>query len=400
MPRAQVAEGGSALETNRAYALLDIRAVDDSARVIEGIASTPTPDRMGDVVEPMGAKFALPMPLLWQHDSSQPIGQVTFAKPTKAGIPFKAQLVHPDAVDSPTLKDRLQLAWDSIKNKLVGAVSIGFRDLAHEVLADGGWRFTQWEWLELSAVTIPANGDATITTIKSIDRGLLAASGREVPSDARRILPAPRDTKAVKLMAATPHAAPKEGRTPMPKTIAEQISAFEATRQAKAARVQEIMEAAAESGSTLDAAQGDEHDTLSGEIKSIDEHLKRLEDMQKMNLQRAAAPVGDSADTAAASRALRGSEGLSVRVEVPRAKDLPKGIGFTRYALAMARSKGNLMQAHHMAKANERWMAETPDVEAVLRPRSTPAPPPTPPGRARWCSTRTWSASSSSTCAR
>jgi hypothetical protein len=127
------------------------------------------------------------------------------------------------------------------------------------------------------------------------------------------------------------------------------------------------MDAAAESGSTLDATQAEEHDTLRGEIKSIDEHLVRLADNQKMNLQRATAPAGQSADEAAASRTLRGAEGSSVRVEVPRARELPKGIGFTRYVLAMARAKGNLMQAHQMAKANERWMAETPDVEAVLR---------------------------------
>lgn len=78
--------------SGRAYSLLTIRSVSDEERVIEGIASTPTPDRMGDIVDPMGAKFAVPMPLLWQHDSRQPIGEVTFAKATPAGIPFRARL--------------------------------------------------------------------------------------------------------------------------------------------------------------------------------------------------------------------------------------------------------------------------------------------------------------------
>jgi hypothetical protein len=60
---------------------------------------------MGDVVEPMGAQFKNPMPLLWQHDS-QPVGQVTFGKPTKDGIPFEARLVararwNPDAEGPP-----------------------------------------------------------------------------------------------------------------------------------------------------------------------------------------------------------------------------------------------------------------------------------------------------------
>ena len=73
---------------NRAYSLLDARAFDDATRQIEGIASTPSPDRYGDVVEPLGAQFALPMALLWQHNAEKPVGTVEFAKPTKSGIPF------------------------------------------------------------------------------------------------------------------------------------------------------------------------------------------------------------------------------------------------------------------------------------------------------------------------
>lgn len=191
---------------DRAYALLDIRAVNEVERTIEGVASTPTADRMGDIVVPTGAKFALPMPLLWQHDSDLPIGQVWFAKPTANGIPFKATLVSPDDVDSPSLKDRLQMAWDSIKTNLVRAVSIGFRDLAHEVMKDGGWKFTEWEWLELSAVTIPANAEATINTIKSLDHEQLAASGRALPVSERREAPPAEDLETPAAPAETPPA--------------------------------------------------------------------------------------------------------------------------------------------------------------------------------------------------
>ena len=59
---------------NRAYSILDIKSIDNDQRIIEGIASTPTADRVGDVVVSTGAKFSLPMPLLWQHDSKSPIG--------------------------------------------------------------------------------------------------------------------------------------------------------------------------------------------------------------------------------------------------------------------------------------------------------------------------------------
>lgn len=177
---------------DRAYSLLDIREFDDATRVIEGIASTPSPDRYGDVVEPMGAQFALPMALLWQHNAEKPVGTVEFAKPTKTGIPFKARLAK---VDEPgNLKDRVDEAWQSIKAGLVRAVSIGFRSLEHSYMEGGGVHFQKWEWLELSLVTIPANSDAVITAVKSLDRQHIAAVGRAV----RLITPGASGTPARK----------------------------------------------------------------------------------------------------------------------------------------------------------------------------------------------------------
>ena len=46
---------------NRAYAPLEIKQVDEDARIITGMATTPTPDRLQDVVEPRGAQFKLPI---------------------------------------------------------------------------------------------------------------------------------------------------------------------------------------------------------------------------------------------------------------------------------------------------------------------------------------------------
>jgi uncharacterized protein len=159
----------------RAYSLLTVRSADDAARVIEGIASTPAPDRYGDIVEPLGAKFKTPMPLLWQHDARAPVGQVEFAKATKDGIPFRASIAN---IDEPgTLKNRLDEAWQSVKAQLVRAVSIGFRAIEYSFMDDGGIHYREWEWLELSLVTIPANSEATIQTIKSIDTSTRAALG-------------------------------------------------------------------------------------------------------------------------------------------------------------------------------------------------------------------------------
>ncbi len=166
----------------RAYSVLDVKGISETPDewVIEGVASTPSADRVGDVVEPMGAVFKLPMPLLWQHESNKPVGRVEFARPNAKGIPYVARL--PKVSEAGVLKDRIDEAVQSIKYRLVAAVSIGFRALEGGVerMKSGGLRFKEWEWMELSLVTIPANADASITSIKSLDTAQLrAATGQK-----------------------------------------------------------------------------------------------------------------------------------------------------------------------------------------------------------------------------
>lgn len=150
----------------KAWSQFEVKSVDESLRVLQGLATTPTPDRMGDIVEPLGASFELPIPFLWQHDAEQPIGHVTAAKATKSGIEVNVKLAK---IDEPgRLKDRLDEAWQSIKAKLVRGMSIGFSPLEYSYMEEtGGYRFMKWAWLELSAVTIPANADASIALIKN-----------------------------------------------------------------------------------------------------------------------------------------------------------------------------------------------------------------------------------------
>src|SRR5215467_4846576 len=104
---------------NRAYSLLTIKQADDETRTIVGIASTPTPDRMGDIIEPNGAQFKLPLPLLWQHDAKSPIGHVTSAKIDNGGIEIVAQIAK-------GVTDKIDEAWKLIKAGLVSGLSIGF----------------------------------------------------------------------------------------------------------------------------------------------------------------------------------------------------------------------------------------------------------------------------------
>lgn len=161
---------------DRMYSTLALKSMDDDRRILTGIASTPQVDRMGDIVEPKGAEFKLPIPFLWQHDSKQPVGHVTKAKITETGIEVEIQLAKVEEEGS--LKNRLDEAWQSIKAGLVRGMSIGFSPIEMaEIKGSYGMRFLKWSWLELSAVTIPANAGASIQTIKSVDTETRAALG-------------------------------------------------------------------------------------------------------------------------------------------------------------------------------------------------------------------------------
>src|SRR5690606_27311287 len=140
---------GASMKTAIAYSHLKIKAVSEDARVVTGVATTPTPDRVGDVVLPQGAKFKLPVPLLWQHDHLAPVGTVTQAKVTPDGIEVVAQLARPEPGMPSQLVARLDEAWASVKSGLVRAFSIGFRPIKWNIQDDGSFEFVEWELFEL-----------------------------------------------------------------------------------------------------------------------------------------------------------------------------------------------------------------------------------------------------------
>lgn len=337
----------------RAYSILNIRSItDDGDMTIEGIASTPTTDRMGDVVEPTGARFKLPMPLLWQHRHDQPVGLVRFAQPTSKGIPFSATL--PKIAEPGVLRDRVEEARQSLKAGLITAVSIGFRaiDGAIERIKDGGLRFKEWEWLELSLVTIPANAEATISTVKALDDELLAASGRR-QSESGSLKPAGVSASST----------PKPGRRANTMNIQEQIRRLEATRSASVERQKTIMSAAADQGRTLEESEQEEFDTLAGEVKAVDGDLVRLRSLEKAATPAAKPVAGESQAQAATVRA--------GAVITSGKSSLPPGTAFTRYAIALANGRGSLADAMNFAK---RWKDSTPEVLQALETKAAVDP--------------------------
>jgi HK97 family phage major capsid protein/HK97 family phage prohead protease len=274
---------------NRAYSVVEIKSYDEDSRTLTGIATTPKTDRMGDIVEPEGAEYTLPIPLLWQHKSDSPIGHVTSAKVTAKGIEITAQIERED--EPGELKNLLDKAWQSIRKGLVRGLSIGFSPIEYsEIKGTYGLRFTKWEWLELSAVTIPANVGATIATVKSYDEGAPAATGTAPTSNP----PGASGLKSVKILKSSP----KEGTV----NYAERIRELEATRQAKAAERQGIQEKVSAEGRTKDEAERESFDTLGDEIKSLDVEIKDLRDLEKESIASAKPVAAGSIEKASESR--------------------------------------------------------------------------------------------------
>jgi HK97 family phage major capsid protein/HK97 family phage prohead protease len=324
-------------EATRAYSVLEVKSVDSERREIEGIASTPTVDRVGDIVEPMGAKFTLPMPLLHHHKHDAPVGHVIAAKATKDGITIKARLAK--IAEPGALKDRVDLAWQELKAGLVRGLSIGFKPIEYEFLEgkSGGLRFSAWNWFELSLVTIPAQQDATITLIKSLDLQALPAALGETetgsPSSAPR---SGKSTGSVKI--------PKREERKM-STYSEQATNIEATLVAKKDRMGAIMQKSIDEGRSTDDGEQTEFDDLQSEVERLNADLKRLRTLEKLNVADAKPISNGEVKTVEDGSNARGGH---IQVKMP---DLPPGIRFARVVKSIGIAKGNIVGAVQVAEA-------------------------------------------------
>lgn len=323
------------MNTKAAYSLMTLKAVNEESRTITGIASTPTSDRYNDVMEPKGAVFNLPLPLLWQHDPMSPIGTISKARITDDGMEITAQLVKPDSTMPSQMAARLDEAWHSIKNGLVRGLSIGFRGIEYAFLDDGGIRFIKWDLMEVSAVTIPANAECTIQTIKSFSQDERAALGKvarpaEKPVVKSAGAAAKKPLKTVSL----------KGNDTM--NIAEQIKSFETKRAALIADRDGLFTKSADEGRTLDLEEGERYDELDAEIKSVDTHLDRLraaEASQAKGAQPVVQHKGAVSSTVKAPAIVRAPE------------QLEKGIAFARFAKCLAAGNGSRSEALDVAKS-------------------------------------------------
>ncbi len=347
--------------TRRAYSSIILKSVSEEKRIIRGVATTPRTDRVGDIVEPLGVEFVNPLPLLWQHQHDKPIGTVKFDKPTKNGITFEAEI--PIIEEEGVLRDRIEEAWQSIKLGLVRAVSIGFRAIEYAFLDGGGIRFTKSEAYELSAVTIPAQPDAVMTSIKNMDAegiALIKSFDPNAPAATGELKRPTKPTPGASGKSIKPvNLRPKEAATMT--TIAEQITALEAKRVAHAARMEAIMQKSMNEGRSTDQAEQEEFDGLESEIETIDGDLKRFRSLEKAQLATAKPVVQNQIRSAEAGANARLGAPVIIKGD-PDEKF--EGQNYTR--MVIAKTLARLDDVSAVGIAQKRWGRTNPQlVESI-----------------------------------
>ena len=150
-----------ARQPNNAFGTIKAFGAGLGPRQFRGVASTGVVDRMEDVVIPEGgdvSEFRRNPILLYQHDSTQPIGTVPSIELRSGRWEFLAEFA-PEGVS-----EKADEACRLVKSGVLSALSIGFLPSKIERIPNSyGVRFTKWSLLELSVVSVPACPDALVT---------------------------------------------------------------------------------------------------------------------------------------------------------------------------------------------------------------------------------------------
>lgn len=279
----------------------------------------------------MGADFVLPMPFLFEHGA--PVGEVFFADPQPDGIRIKARFSRLDPSAPASLKNFLDTAWASVSATppLVKGLSIGWKPKkGASTIVNGVRRVSKWFWGETSAVAVPMNAHALITSVKSLaahDRASAVHGASPIPP---------------------PSAAAGSLRT-TPMKISEQLTAEKASLQTKSAALEALIEKE-ETDGDLDAAELEQKSTLMSEIKA---HAAKRDALETLLMAQVPGAVGLPAP---------GSPKPRVTTEA-KTVELAKGTIFIRAAMAIAAGRGSESDTLSFAKK----FTNTPEVLAFVK---------------------------------
>ena len=142
----------------------------DEGKIVAYVTTFNNQDKEGDIIAP-GAldkwvkefkQSESRLPMLWQHDKKEVIGQWTDFEINTRGVKGYGE-IYTDVTRGNDVRNL-------IKRGAVGSVSIGFKGRGRE-MEKGGRYFEEVELFETSVVLTPANQRAKIVSVKD-DQGL------------------------------------------------------------------------------------------------------------------------------------------------------------------------------------------------------------------------------------
>lgn len=139
---------------------LETKVLADDAGAVSGIAwKFGTPDRIGDVILPGAFKKAvMPIPMLFGHDLSDPVGTWDVATEKGDGLHLAGKMLINDVVHA---KEVFALVKSGARGMWIGFISRKSKAPA------AAGEYSELELLEASIVTVPMHPGARVTSAKS-----------------------------------------------------------------------------------------------------------------------------------------------------------------------------------------------------------------------------------------
>jgi HK97 family phage prohead protease len=157
---------------------LDVKDAGEAGEFTGHVSVFGNEDLDGDVIDPGAflktvSEHAGVFPMLWQHDTWEPIGVSKSMAEDSYGLATEG------AFNMETQRGRE--AFSLLKQGALQGFSIGFKSIKDEPVGKYGRRFKELKLYEFSVVTFPANPLAVPTALKTAD--LLRLSGRVKAED-------------------------------------------------------------------------------------------------------------------------------------------------------------------------------------------------------------------------
>lgn len=156
-----------------AFGICKAAEIDEEERTVKAIISSDAIDRDGEILLPKGMRhdnFVKNPVVPWSHNASEPpVGRALWLHRGRKKIEAKVKFA---------MTERAEEVWQLFKGGFLKAFSVGFmplkghRPTPEEIKKNPDWAdarfiFDEWELLEFSPVTVPANPEALAQAVKN-----------------------------------------------------------------------------------------------------------------------------------------------------------------------------------------------------------------------------------------